>query len=118
MDNYTRSRFIQAIKKFNCKDFFECHEILEDIWFESRDDGSRDFYQGLLHIAVAFYHLNKNNNIKGAMLQLEKASGRLMSYPKNYNDIDTEKLLKQVSVINKNLAKDKLPARFPKINLL
>lgn len=117
MNDYTRSRFIHAINKFNEKNFFECHEILEDIWFDTHDD-SKDFYQGLLHIAVGFYHLTKKNNSKGTVLQLNKAQSKLNSYEKDYNGIDIEKLLKQITTINKNLAKNKLPARLPKIILL
>lgn len=117
MDDYTRSRFIQAIDKFNKKDFFECHEILEDIWFDTRDD-SRDFYHGLLHFAVGFYHLIKKNNIKGTSMQLEKGLNKLSNYPAEYNGINLEKLVKQTDTINKNLAKYKIPARLPKITLL
>lgn len=116
MDDYTRSRFILAVNKFNIQDFFECHEILEDIWFDTRDE-SRDFYQGLLHIAVGLHHLSKKNN-KGTILQLDKAIAKLALYEKNYNGIDLEKLLKQITAINKNLAKKKLPLKFPKIILL
>jgi uncharacterized protein len=116
MDDYTRSRFIQAVDKFNEEDYFECHEILEDIWFDTHDD-SKDFYQGLLHIAVGLYHLTKKNNPNGFALQFEKAVIRLSSYPANYNGIDAAKLLKEVEVINKNPDNYKLSG-LPKIVLL
>lgn len=117
MDDYTRSRFIQAINKFNEKDYFECHEILEDIWFDTYDD-SKDFFQGLLHIAVGLYHLTKKNNTKGTIIQLNKAITKLNNYDEDYNGIDLAKLLTQVEALNKNLAKNNIPARLPKIILL
>lgn len=117
MDDYTRSRFIIAIDKFNKKEFFECHEVLEDIWFDTRDN-SRDFFHGLLHIAVGFYHLTQKNNIKGSILQFTKAVKKLGDYEENYCGINLGELIKRVNTINKNLAKKKLPARMPKIVLL
>jgi len=116
MDTYTRSRFIHAIDKFNNKNFFECHEILEDIWFDVRDD-SRDFYQGLLHIAVGLYHLTKKRNTKGTILQFDKAVSKLASYKNSYNGVDLEKLLKQIKSITRKLIKHELPKQLPKITL-
>lgn len=114
MENYNRSRLIQAINKFNRHEFFECHEILEDIWFDVRDD-SRDFYQGLLHIAVGFYHLTKKKNQKGTIIQLNKALDKLISFGKDYKGIDLGKLNLSVRNIINKLNSDKLPKRFPKI---
>jgi len=119
MDDYTRSRFIQAVDKFNRTDFFECHEILEDIWFDTRDD-SRDFFQGMLHIAVGLYHLTKKANTKGTVIQLTKAQDKLAKYAekhKHYNGVDLNKLLKQIENIVKELKKNKKPTRLPKITL-
>src|SRR4030095_4026308 len=120
MDDYTRSRFIQAVDKFNRKDFFGCHEILEDIWFDIRDD-SRDFYQGMLHIAVGFYHLTKKANTEGTLIQLTKAKDKLAKYSEkhkgNYNGVDVNKLLKQIETILTELNKNKKPIRLPKITL-
>lgn len=116
MSDYNRSRLIAAINEFNRKDFFECHEILEDIWFDER--GSlRELYQGLLHIAVGFYHLTKKNNFKGTMLQLTKAENKLEKYPGVVQGIDLSKLLKQIRSIKIRLKKKEVPIRLPKIIL-
>ena len=114
MSDYNRSRLIAAINKFNQKDYFECHEILEDLWFDVRDS-SRDLYQGLLHIAVGFYHLTKKNNFKGTIIQLTKAEEKLGKFPGVIHGIDLVKLLKQVSSIKKRLIKKEVPKRLPKI---
>lgn len=114
MSDYNRSRLITAINKFNQKDFFECHEILEDIWFDVRDN-TRDLYQGLLHIAVGFYHLTKKNNFKGTIIQLTKAEKKLDKFPESAQGIDLAKLLKQIKSIEKRLIKKEVPKRLPKI---
>ncbi|HWA06431.1 MAG TPA: DUF309 domain-containing protein [Ignavibacteria bacterium] len=116
MSDYNRSRLIAAINKFNQKDFFECHEILEDIWFDERGR-SRNLYQGLLHIAVGFYHLTKKNNFKGTIIQLTKAEEKLGRFPEVFHGIDLAKLLKQIRSIKKRLIKKEVPKRLPKIIL-
>lgn len=116
MSDYNRSRLITAINKFNEGDYFECHEILEDIWFDVRDD-SRNFYHGLLHIAVAFYHLTKKNNCKGTLIQLNKAIEKLDGYKEIILGIDVPKLVKQIKRIILKLKKKEVPRRLPKINL-
>jgi uncharacterized protein len=107
MNDFTRSRFLLAIEKFNNREYFDCHEILEDIWFDTTDD-SKDFYQGLLHISVGLYHLTNKNNQLGMKLQFEKAFKRLMKYPNVYNDINLGELLSKTNDINKNPGSFKL----------
>ncbi len=116
MNAYTRSRFLTAIKLFNDKEYFECHEVLEDIWFDVRDD-SRDFYQGLLHVAVGLYHLTKKNNTKGTLIQLNKAAEKLGRFEGKTKEIDLAKLLKQLKSIALKVQKKEQPKRLPKITI-
>jgi uncharacterized protein len=100
---YERSRLLLAVQQFNRKNFFECHEILEDIWFDVRDK-SRDFYRGLLHIAVGFYHLNNKKNPAGALIQLNKALSRFEDFGENFKGVNLKILrvqtLKIISKLN------------------
>lgn len=50
---------------FNHRLFFEVHEVLEAQWIQEVDP-ERRFLQGLIQIAVAFYHLG-NRNLRGAV---------------------------------------------------
>jgi predicted metal-dependent hydrolase len=56
--------YLAGIEKFNACDYYESHEIWEELWTEYRGD-SRRFYQGLIQAAVALYHFG-NGNIRGA----------------------------------------------------
>ncbi len=116
MGDYNRSRLITALEKFNEGKYFDAHEIIEDIWFDVRDN-SRDFYQGLLHAAVAFYHLIKKNNFKGTLIQIEKAVSKLDLYGDLYLGVDLLKLKKQLISISIKLKKKEVPKRLPKIIL-
>lgn len=81
------------IRLFNERRFFEAHEVLEGLW--RREPGSdRDFYQGLIQIAAAFVHLQKNNR-PGAERLLRTAGQYLRSYPPRHEGIDLEAVLSQ-----------------------
>ena len=47
-------RYLAGILFFNSHDFFEAHEVWEDLWADSHDD-ERRFYQGLIQAAVALF---------------------------------------------------------------
>jgi predicted metal-dependent hydrolase len=106
-----------AIEKFNNRKFFDCHDILEDTWFEvSRED--KDFYQGLLHFAVAFHHLVDKKNPTGAKLQFKKCIERLKDYDKIYKGINIEMILKAAKESYKKLeAGDTKDIRIPKVKI-
>jgi uncharacterized protein len=55
------SDFEQAIALFNACQFFECHEILEDLWRPLPLGPEKQFLQGLLQVGVGFHHLLNNN---------------------------------------------------------
>lgn len=94
-----------ALEKFNNKEFFKCHDILEDYWFECRQD-EKDIYQGLLHYAVAFHHLLDKNNPAGAKLQFTKCIEKLKDYDKLYKGINLGKIVnhaqKNLDILNNN----------------
>jgi predicted metal-dependent hydrolase len=45
---------------FNQQLFFEAHEVLEELWLEDRHGPNGAFYKGLIQLAGAFVHLQKN----------------------------------------------------------
>jgi uncharacterized protein len=67
---------LRAIDQFNCGDWFECHETLEELWVGGKGE-LRDFYQGMLQLAVALHHW-RNGNFKGAVILL-RGGGNLLS---------------------------------------
>jgi len=58
------SRYVGGILFFNRRDFFEAHEVWEEVWTESSGP-ERRFYQGLIQAAVALHHF-RNGNVRGA----------------------------------------------------
>lgn len=63
----------------------------------------RDFYQGLLQIAVALYHF-RNGNFKGAMGLFQKGSACLKRVPAVCQRVDVKGLLAEASAMERALA--------------
>ena len=76
-------------------DFFAAHEELELAW-RAAPDGERDFYQGLVHVAVAWYQASRGNRV-GCERQLEKAARRLAAYTPKHRGVDVAYVLEQVA---------------------
>lgn len=102
MDDEILERFKKGIRKFNSKDFYDCHDILEDVWFDIRGS-SRRFYQGLIHLAVGFYHMMERENPKGAISQLTKGITKLHEYEPDFQGVELKKLLEQVKICIKEI---------------
>ena len=65
--------------------------MLEDVW-RAADEPERDFYQGLVHVAVAWYQAGRGNEV-GCERQLEKAARRLGPYAPTHRGLDVATLL-------------------------
>jgi len=59
----------KGVLLFNHRLFFEVHEVLEAQWVQETGEVKR-FLQGLIQIAVAFYHLG-NHNLRGTLSLLQ-----------------------------------------------
>ena len=75
--------------------YFEAHEELELAW-RSAAAGERDFFQGLVHVTVAWYQSGRGN-ATGCRRQLEKAARRLTPYAPEHRGVDIAALLRQVA---------------------
>jgi predicted metal-dependent hydrolase len=86
----------QGIEEFNRAYFFEAHETLEDLWRETSGP-LRLFYQGLIQLAVALYHLS-NGNRRGALNLLSKGLDKLSAYQPVCQDVDVEALCAEARI--------------------
>lgn len=93
--------FWQAVKQFNQGQFYDCHDTLEALWMEAAYP-NRNFYQGILQIAVACYHLG-NQNWRGAVILLGEGISRLQSYQPACAGVDVAQLITQSAQLLTNL---------------
>src|ERR1022692_5076243 len=78
--------YLRGIELYRAGEFFECHEVLEELWTPMRGP-HRLFLQALIHFAVAFYHQQRRNPL-GAERQLRKALRKIERYLPLYEGVD------------------------------
>lgn len=70
--------YVAFLYYFNIdEDYFECHEVMEELWIEERRD---PLWQGLLQVAVGLYH-HSNANVSGSIKLFEQALEKLEGKP-------------------------------------
>ena len=89
--------FFAGLLAYEEKDFFEAHEMWEELWSEYYLD-DKTFIQGLIQLAVSFVHLG-NGNLKGAKSLLKKSTDKFSSYSGLHRGINIDKLKLQIVVI-------------------
>jgi predicted metal-dependent hydrolase len=77
-------------------EYFAAHEELELAW-RAAEAEERDFYQGLVHVTVAWYQATRGNR-NGCVRQLEKARRRLGPYSPKHRGVEVAHILGQVEV--------------------
>lgn len=82
---------LQAFGEFNRAEWFECHETLEELWVGEEGE-MRDFYQGVLQVAVALHHW-REGNFGGAVRMLEGGTVYLRRVGKTCQQMDVSGLV-------------------------
>ena len=81
----------KGIEEFNTQQFYACHDTLEAVWMAA-DNAEKPFYQGILQISVAFYHLG-NLNWRGGAILLGEGISRLRKFEPSYEGVNVEELV-------------------------
>ena len=81
---------------FNEQLFYEAHDVLEDVWLLDRHGPNGDFFKGLIQLAGAFVHLQKNR-LRPADALFQLAERNLGKYPAQHESADVGALLKLIS---------------------
>jgi predicted metal-dependent hydrolase len=84
-------KYLEGIRLFNEEEFFECHEVLEDLWQETLGK-EKKFYQGLIQAAVALFHFG-NENLGGARKLYEAMREKLDPYRPVFQGLDVDRFL-------------------------
>lgn len=101
------SAFRRGLELVKAGEYFAAHEELEEAW-RSAPPEERDFYQGLVHVAVAWYQAGRGRRI-GTERQLEKAIRRLRPFAPEHRGVDVAALLDQLVELRKRGSLDLPP---------
>jgi uncharacterized protein len=83
--------YCRGLKLFDQGEFFEAHEVLEDVW-RAAPQPERLFLQGLIQVAVGLHH-HSRGNLVGCRSLLARARRNLAGYPTPYRGLDLASLL-------------------------
>ena len=79
-------RYLAGIVRFNRGEYFDAHEVWEDLWHDTAGPDRR-FYQGLIQAAVAVYHAS-NRNARGARRLFHSGRRYMSAYPASHLGLD------------------------------
>ncbi|MBP1961848.1 DUF309 domain-containing protein [Paenibacillus aceris] len=84
--------YIEYLLYFHAeRDYFECHEVMEEFWKEHPTDEQSKTYVALIQIAVGMYHIRRGNRT-GAVKMLQSAERNAQSEHVASLGLDAEKL--------------------------
>ena len=87
--------YLGYFELFNAQLFYESHDVLEELWLPIRKEAGGDFYKGLIQLAGAFVHLQKNRlRPSAALFKLARTNFR--KYPATHEQLDLENLLRLI----------------------
>lgn len=88
---------------FNRGQPYEAHDVLEDLWLGVRGTPVARFYQGLIQLAGAFVHLQKNR-LRPADALFRLAENNLRDYLPSHERLDVKAVLERIREWREELA--------------
>ena len=88
---------------FNHGLFFEVHEVLEVQWVQETGV-EKQFFQGLIQIAVAFHHLG-NRNLRGALALLSDGLEKIAPRQPEFLGVELVEFVRDVEACRVELMK-------------
>jgi predicted metal-dependent hydrolase len=77
---------------FNHQLFYEAHDVLENLWLADKHGANGAFYKGLIQLAGAFVHLQKNR-LRPAAALFKLARTNIEKYPLLHERLNLEQVL-------------------------
>ena len=88
--------YLGYLNCFNRQLFYEAHEVLEHIWLKDKHGPHGPFYKGLIQLAGAFVHLQRNHPRPAAAL-LKLALANLKQYSPQHESLDLDSLCRVIA---------------------
>jgi predicted metal-dependent hydrolase len=89
------AHYLGYFECFNQQLFYEAHDVLEELWLEQRGQANDLFYKGLIQLAGAFVHLQKNRLRPSAAL-FKLARTNISKYPEMHEALDVRSVLRLI----------------------
>ncbi|MBN9691916.1 MAG: DUF309 domain-containing protein [Verrucomicrobia bacterium] len=91
------AHYLGFFECFNRQLFYEAHDVLEELWLAQGKSGPNyAFFKGLIQLAGAFVHLQKNR-LKPAVALFNLAEANLRQYPNPHERLEVVRVLELIS---------------------
>lgn len=116
------AHYLGYFECFNRQLFYEAHDVLEELWLADRKGPNGDFYKGLIQLAGAFVHLQKNR-LKPSAALFRLAQANLGKYPARHEHLETPGVLREIETWLAELERHDFqrnplgPAQVPELHL-
>ena len=100
------THLVDGLRLAHAHRYFDAHEAFELAWRAAPAD-ERDFFQGLVHVVVAWYQAGRGNEV-GCRRQLDKAALRLRRFAPAHRGVDVAAVLAQVTAARKTVSEGSL----------
>jgi hypothetical protein len=126
-------RYLGYFTLFNDGQYYEAHDLLEDLWLHDKQGPDGAFYKGLIQLAGAFVHLKKHrlrpdhpkdrDRLAPASRLFMLARRNLLAFVPTHRDLDVSNICRLCDRLTLALANSKFrenpwrPAHPPKIQL-
>lgn len=90
------AHYLGYFECFNRQLFYEAHDVLEELWLGDRQGPNYSFYKGLIQLAGAFVHLQKNR-LKPSAALFRLAQANLLKYPALHQQLDLAAVLRLIA---------------------
>src|SRR5271156_1990851 len=81
------AHYLGYFECFNRGMYYDAHDVLEKLWLPDRDGPNGAFYKGLIQLAGAFVHLQKNR-LRPAAALFKLARANLKKFPDFHEQLD------------------------------
>jgi len=105
--------FKRGLEEIRAGRYFEAHEELEEAWRAAAAE-ERDFFQGLVHVAVAWFQAGRSRPVATGR-QLAKAARRLGPFAPAHRGVDVADVLAQVEAARQRVAAGSLDLDPPRV---
>jgi predicted metal-dependent hydrolase len=95
-------RYLAYFECINRQRFFEAHAVLESLWLRQRQAPNGAFYKGLIQLAGAFVHWQKNR-LGPAVALLGLAQANLGKYPATHEGLNVTGVLAMAADVLRQL---------------
>lgn len=106
----------RGIELFNRAEFYDAHEVLEDVWRPSAEP-EKKFLQALIQAAVALHH-HSTGNVVGCRSLMARALRNLQGYPEGFCGVELASLRAALGDWQQALAEGAPLPPLPRVHML